>query len=407
MRSIGTRPLLPLLASALLVACSDDRSEASGITVRDSAGLEIVESSSRVWAERERWTVSAEPVLEIGVLEGAPEYQFDGIVGAIPLRGGGLAVADNGSDQIRLYDEEGRHVRSMGGTGDGPGEFQSLQWIGARGDSLLAWDSQAKRLTMFTTAGDFVGSTNVRALSGFRPTAAGVLADGTLIVTPGDSPADMFAAPEGLYRGEWPYLAVSGDGSVRDTLFTLPSAERWLTKTGTGGFSASIPVFGRATHVAVAGERLVTGDSEAYEILEHAPEGSIRRLIRRAHAPVPVSDADIAAEIDRRVEASPTDPPSARERLLASLETIEPRRTLPAFADLLPDDAGNLWLRDAHPSADERQAWSVFDPSGRWLGIVEMPVDLRIRHIADDRVVATWRDELDVQYVRVHALRKP
>ena len=51
--------------------------------------------------------------------------------------------------------------------------------------------------------------------------------------------------------------------------------------------------------------------------------------------------------------------------------------------------------------------WSVFDSRGVWLGDVPTPGQLRITEIHSHAVVGVWRDDLDVQTVRVYELRKP
>lgn len=105
-----------------------------------------------------------------------------------------------------------------------------------------------------------------------------------------------------------------------------------------------------------------------------------------------------------RVGSAPS-PSQTRERL-------EPRPrvpAVPAFAELEVDDAGRLWVRDfAMPWQDDRPArWNVHDADGRLLGTVEVPADLRVTHIARDAVVGITRDDLDVEHVRVYALRRP
>jgi len=45
--------------------------------------------------------------------------------------------------------------------------------------------------------------------------------------------------------------------------------------------------------------------------------------------------------------------------------------------------------------------WDIFDAEGRYLGIVEMPFHFQPLGFHDDSVFGVWRDDLDVQYVRV------
>ena len=44
--------------------------------MRDSAGIQIVESTAPAWEKGEAWRVDPAPILTIGVLEGLEEYQL-------------------------------------------------------------------------------------------------------------------------------------------------------------------------------------------------------------------------------------------------------------------------------------------------------------------------------------------
>jgi hypothetical protein len=49
----------------------------------------------------------------------------------------------------------------------------------------------------------------------------------------------------------------------------------------------------------------------------------------------------------------------------------------------------------------------VFDPAGVYLGDVEMPERFRVFQIGADFVLGQWRDEDDVEHVRLYPLIKP
>ena len=51
-------------------------------------------------------------------------------------------------------------------------------------------------------------------------------------------------------------------------------------------------------------------------------------------------------------------------------------------------------------------SWSVFDPEGRLLGTVVTPEDFAPKHIGDDFVLGVWKDEVDVERVRLYPLEK-
>ena len=67
-----------------------------------------------------------EPELHIGVEEGAPEYMLTHVGGALRLADGRIIIADRDNLELRFYDSKGRHLKSAGGRGQGPGEFEYL-----------------------------------------------------------------------------------------------------------------------------------------------------------------------------------------------------------------------------------------------------------------------------------------
>lgn len=126
---------------------------------RDDAGPERI--------DLDLLALSAEPLLEIGVLEGDDRYAFDRIVSVLRRPDGGVAVSDGGATEISLYDADGTFVRRWGRRGEGPGELQALSRIYAHaGDSLLAVDQWTGRVSVFDANGEFGRQMRAEELSG-------------------------------------------------------------------------------------------------------------------------------------------------------------------------------------------------------------------------------------------------
>jgi len=79
------------------------------------------------------------------------------------------------------------------------------------------------------------------------------------------------------------------------------------------------------------------------------------------------------------------------------------RPTHPFFDALLIDATGHVWTRQSSVGSATR-SWLVFDPGGIWLGTVSVPGSLRITDIGRDYVLGVYRDDLDVQSVRLYKL---
>jgi hypothetical protein len=111
----------------------------------------IVESTGPTWQEGQAWTIASQPMLTIGSVEGTPEYELYRASSAARLSDGRIVVANGGTNELRFFDRSGRHIASVGRTGEGPGEFRDLQRVWTlTGDSLLAYDFMPARLSVFS-----------------------------------------------------------------------------------------------------------------------------------------------------------------------------------------------------------------------------------------------------------------
>ena len=394
------------LALLLLAGCSVDAAGKAGMPlIRDSAGIQIVENAAPAWGEGEGWRLSPEPVLRIGELEGAPAYQFDRVGSALRLTDGRIVVANAGSQELRFYDASGAHLRSAGGEGGGPGEFEWLVWVEATpGDSLVAYDLRSRRLSVFSPAGEFVRSTTLEGRSeGGIPQVIGRFEDRSLLVSIPRGIGARGRVEGGLSRDSTPYLHLSAEGKLLDTIARFPGAEHFIHREG-DGFTVTRPLFGRTSVQALSGDRVTLGASDSYELAQYSAKGELQRIIRKRHDPRPLADADWEAAKQERLDAEDG---AWRQRTVPMLEAMPRPANMPAYAATIADTEGNLWVQDYPIPGESEQRWSVFDPDGRLLGTILTPERFRPTQIGRDFLLGVWRDEFDVQYVTMYELEKP
>jgi 6-bladed beta-propeller len=400
------RALLRCALPTLLAAACGDASagSADAFTVRDSAGISIAESSAPAWAEGEGWRLSGTPAGEIGLAEGAPEYLLSAVTVARRLGDGTIVIANAGTNEIRFYDDDGRHVRSIGGSGSGPGEFQRLAWIHlAARDTILAFDHASRRLSTFSPTGEFVRSITFADDSERRfPDPLGAFDDGSLLVRLGR----VFAASEvrsGETRPDVAFARYSAEGTFVDSLAVLPGNETYV-HAGDQFITVQPVFFARVAGAAVGDSGTYLGASDSFDIGWYGTDGRLQRLVRRRGELRPVSQAEVDRIREERL-ASMGDGPwrQAEEEILNLLPA---RETHPAFVSLQTDDAGNLWVEESRLPW-EPPLWTVFDPAGRLLGSLELPDSFRPTHFGEDFVLGVARDELEVNRVRLYDLEKP
>ncbi len=386
------RKQITAVSIALCTACGRT-SHDPGVIVRDSAGITIVENLAPVWDGAAGWRVAAAPTMTIGVLEGPEEYQLFRVRSAVRLDDGRIAVANAGSYELRFYDADGRFLTSVGGQGGGPGEFERFMgeiWR-ADGDSLVVYDYlNGMRLSVFAADG------RLGRMFRLEPASASIpLADDLIwgnVVVSRSSIYDPDDVGDGLRRDSALYCLHSLTGVVVDTLGRFPGSELYAQSMGDGNALAISRPFGRNPQSAATAEYWYFGSSDRYEIQGYGRSGDLERVIRRNVANRPVTQ-DLLDEVRHRRSGA------------GAWTEIPVPETMPAHGRFLADSDGNLWVQE-YRVQDEPERWAVFDPQGRFLGVVGMPAPGRVTEIGSDYVLGVWTDELDVEQVRLYALSK-
>ena len=394
----------------LLPLCSIGCEAGSGreaAVVRDSAGITIVENHDGMWTEGEEWQVSGQPQLDIGVLDGAPEYQLYQVRDLLRLSDGRIVVANAGTNELRFFDQDGAYLMSVGGQGGGPGEFESLTLVRPfPGDSLLTYDNRQSRVTVWDSEGNLGRSYSVTPVGEVVfMLGEGVFADGTLLAK---APLIFRGGiSDGARRDDEEFQSFSTSGTFADTVGVFPGPEQFIESHVDGDqafVSVATPPFGLRSVSAVHGDRFYFGSADSYEIQRHAQDGTLERLIRRDIARRPVTSDDLQRLIER--ELAETEDANDRRDARERYDRMPVAGTMPAYAGLEVDDLGNLWVQEYDPESDRSASWTVFDADGQMLGGVQLPADFGVTHIGADFVLGVWRDDLDVEHVRMYELVK-
>jgi len=402
--AMRARTLAPLVAGTALVAGCAAPDVRGRVTLRDSAGVTIVQSNGPAWDDAKRWQVSAEPLLEIGAPGTSPEQQFQRVDGAWRLPDGRIVVADGGTSTIRMFDPGGTPLWSVGRPGDGPGEYRLIERLGVGPrDSIWVFDYGLRRFTILAYDGATVRTVRLGGeLSAVG--AVGRFPDGRFVVrefwSGGAAGAPLHS---GLRRDPTAIALLAPDGSLMDTVAVVLGREVFISSEN-GRAVMSAPLFARAGAAAVRDSQVIAGDQERFELQVFDPDGTIRQSIRIPGRDLAISDTDVERLIEEETDRRPA---AERAGFRRELESMDVPPTRPAFGDLLVDDAGNLWAADYARWPRYPGAWTVLDPDGRWLGTVTMPEGFRPLHIGAARVLGVWRDKMDVERVRLYTLIRP
>lgn len=394
--------LFPLFAA---MACGDGGSSAggSGAVVRDSAGVTIMESSD----PGVRWTVDPVPLLVVGEADGAETHLLARVGDALTLPDGGVALADGGSGQLRLYGPDGGFQGSFGGPGDGPGEFRQLSApLGLLEDGgFLLWDLRHRRITRTGPGLELVGTTTLQPVEGTSGMLLqGRFGGGTLLVSEVRSAPPLsgeFRDTLRLHRADStgrplnPLIAVGGGGGeLRIDGGPDPATIRSISVIGTP--------MGIQTFVAAGDTLLLAGSSDSFQALVVHRDGSLRRIHRLVASRRPLGEAERQAFIEHLAASSPS-----ADDTRTFYEGVRFPTELPAFDQFVRDSEGFLWIRAfLAPFEEGNGLWHVLDPRGVWVASVELPGRLRVTRIGNHEVLGVFLDDLEVESVRRYRLER-
>jgi hypothetical protein len=129
-------------------------------------GLSATSAARAQTAAVPLWRTAAQPSATIGGRGAEPAADINRVSSAHRI-GAGLVVANADPMELRLYNAQGKLIRTIGRGGEGPGEFRTgVQVDPWRGDSILAYNGGNARWSLFRADGTLVrewpGPTNFK-----------------------------------------------------------------------------------------------------------------------------------------------------------------------------------------------------------------------------------------------------
>lgn len=357
------------------------------------------------------WTVEVDPVVTVGGSDDREAYQLFRVVDATRLSDGRLVIANGGTSELRYYSADGVHLMTVGGEGDGPGEFRGLMQITALpGDTLMVL-SFRPGLSWFGPDGAFLDSRRIDFWGlGGAPCRLGegnwfALDDGSLLTILEDNFGISGCPP--TPPSPWRQSALVGRTDPTsgrfDTLAILPGTER---------NSPNYRVFGTSLLMTWGAAAVYLADTGSRDILKLGLSGDTLAVWRNPFERRPVSRA--ARAVRRRERRRPDG------SLLAGADYLYPDR-YPTAGRLLAGPSGELWVM-AYPALTEpisswRLArafafvmdpagaeWRVLDDDGRVLAHVRTPPGVFPLEVGADYVLGLSRDAFDLETISVHRL---
>lgn len=330
-----------------------------------------------------------------------PDIAFGRIAGVAVDSAGAIYVLDPMNSAIYVFGPSGRHHRTIGRRGEGPGELSRFVQALAVGDTLvLVVDVGNQRVSRWRLDGTFLDDVPMTLTAG-APVGARLLPGGDLVVQHVPTPLPpALAAQIGLRDTEPALLRYRPDGSVRDTLFVF-RYQAPVVFEADGSMTTRVPEVMPVWGTDGQG-RLVIGHTDRYELRTWngrafgAPWGrDIGRL--------PVTRA-----MRERAQRSQD---SLRARLqggpMQMNRGIEMPDSQPAMQGVRAGPFGTTLVSRPSGEADGRRiVWDVFGPDGRFTGTWRPPAGFRLHAARGDRLYGVELDEDDLPYLVVYAIER-
>ncbi len=363
-----------LVAAAVCAGC-DGEPQPVTQSPSDSAGVRIVVAED----PGVRLTLGAVE-LEVGGRE-ADGHDLYRVGAGLLDPGDGVVVLDRGSNEVRYFSESGDLTHTLGGEGDGPGEFRApylMQWI-ADG-RLVVGDLRHRRATVFGSDRDVVESVSIdlplqvpdrQPDVRMPPAVVGFTADGGMVGLP--SPQIELTGRPGPLPIRAPLRVYGPDQAVRSEVADVRLMEYFETPGEGMGMEwvPGSPVF----RYAASGARVALSDGGAHDIAV-VDDGVMTLRIRE-------SRSRLVFEPDSVVGAIP------------------PADSLPSYDELAVDADQRVWARAGARVDAQTRIWRLFSAEGDFVGSLELGERDRVLDAAGERVLLLRFDSLDVETVEL------
>ncbi len=344
----------------LMVSCGEKKSEWRG-TMEEVDGVTIVKNPKEPMYGEDVFSIEEE--LSIGEPEGAEEYMFSRLRSLAVDDEERVYVLDSKEAHVKVFDRQGKYLRTIGGKGQGPGELQSPLTIYITGQNELVVEDITRQLAFFSLDGQFKRN-QLTAKTGAM--AVDLDSEGNIVAT-------VIVREE-----ENPRYELQKFDSELNYLHSLGASP--LPSATPGGYNPFSPIIQSEINCY---DQVVVGYAEKYEIKIYDKSGSMIRKIVKEYDPVEITEE----EIKEATEARPMD------RKFSIPRYHNPYRWI------ITDDEGRMFVR-LYERVNDREEYyhDIFDKEGKY--IAKIPLGFFPRAWKNNKLYTIEADEDGYQYVK-------
>lgn len=351
-------------------------------------------------------------------LAGAAQF---GKIGDIVVRDDIVIVADLFANSLTYHRlSNGDLIRTVGGSGSGPGEFRQLGRIFAgENEELIAFDRGGRRIVIFDSIGSFIGDVKLVP----TPGSAGLLPLGTwgnnrILAIVSRNPDMSSLAAGKVYRDTSQIVTVAyrgrdgrllNEAQIGQELTAIPAADNYVRKD----FPATVRMpFGHRISVATAPQLLVYGLGDRPAMIVHRNTMSPVEYWIDVEAKV-VNSSDVTSFVAFLIDRSSRD---ERGRRAATSEVtafwnkllteIPLPTTTPHHGPIILDSFQRVWIPEYKSEHDTSStAWSIYSIDGERLFSASSPPRFTLLAVEGHVAIGILLDDYDTETLAVYRLQ--
>jgi 6-bladed beta-propeller len=341
-----------------------------------NGSIEIIDGVS--WVKNPRIpkyaddTLTIQEDLKIGDTGGEGSYLFASIHLLAVDDDGRIYVADAKEKHISVFDQTGKLLKIIGGPGQGPGEFAwitDLQ-ITAK-NQLMAHDDRGRRIQHFTLDGNMVYSQDT---NGIRGQVKGNIFPSSFHLS--YDLAQNYLVEVAILVGMKAHrelLKIDSDLNRASKIMEIPEWD--VTQTDP---DRTTDIY----YAVTSKNEIAVGFPKTYELKLFDSAGSLKKVISRDYAPVPLSEKE-KEDYQKIYLPDRVDPPTVHS----------------AFQYLAADEKGRYFVDTwEKPENGAGRYIDVFNPDGKYL--CRFLLDAKPKVIKKDHIYTIETDEDGYQCVR-------
>lgn len=356
--------ILIIFNLVVVEACKNQKAEWKG-TIEEINGVTVIKNPKEPMYRED--VLSLEEELTLGETREGEEPVFIGVSGIQVDSRGNIYVLDGRARQVKVFDKDGKHIRSFGRKGQGPGEFQVTNDIVMTPDeTIMILDRGNLRLSFFSPEGELlkeVSASKIPRLFRIYPDSDG-----------------NYTARINLRGQKHIYQIKKLDENLEE--LSLVAELKHPRRTNV------IEIYDpQLRAIVMKDDKIVWGNWKQYKLIITDKTGRKSREIHKEFNPVKITDED-------------------KERVIKELSAGIPLRrkvefpdNYPAFQGLSCDEQGRIFVRTSEQTENNQgYYYDIFDKEGKY--IAKIPLAFFPREWKKNKLYTIEEDEEGYQVVK-------